>query len=343
MSKRSESISSFSSVEERLRQLQDPRLHATSLLIQQWLVTLNRRSPINLRLFTLPIGKATIQRLVALESLYGRSAILSFLLRRGVPPVPLFLGASATLAWLLKRLYTRHQYLSINAVGVLYPAWRCWHLVKQLDTQGPPLEQIKECKSWLTYWMLYGSLQVLDNWGTDVLYMFPNYNLYKLAILYWAQNPHSKGATMLYQSILQKPEDEASSDTHSEYNEPEYPEQIEQASAYRRTPLFDDKDELTITIGQGNGQEDEQSLSHHHHRSSLATPTSYRILDGYTPTSLTPYSVNGTGDANQSSGSSSPNSDQSPHHYLHRDPAHHAKPEYPSLLVHHPMATDATW
>jgi hypothetical protein len=32
------------------------------------------------------------------------------------------------------------------------------------------------------------------------------YNLYKLFILYWAQNPHSNGSQLLYRHVIQKPE-----------------------------------------------------------------------------------------------------------------------------------------
>lgn len=31
------------------------------------------------------------------------------------------------------------------------------------------------------------------------------YNLFKLFILYWAQNPHSDGANILYRHVIQKP------------------------------------------------------------------------------------------------------------------------------------------
>lgn len=39
------------------------------------------------------------------------------------------------------------------------------------------------------------------------LFMFSRkkYNLYKLLTLYWAQNPHSKGAYLLYKYVIQKP------------------------------------------------------------------------------------------------------------------------------------------
>jgi hypothetical protein len=135
------------------------RMFATSLAIERFTDKLNRRSPINLRLVTLPLCKASVNRIQSLEMFYTQSKLFRFLLRKGLPPIFLFLGTTTGLAWLLRRFYTQHRYLALNSLGVLYPAWRCWHLVKRLDTHGDPMEQLQECKSWLTYWLLYGSLQ----------------------------------------------------------------------------------------------------------------------------------------------------------------------------------------
>lgn len=135
------------------------RIYSTSIRFQSWIEKLNRRSPINLRLFTVPFCKASVKRISSLESFYAQSSIIRFLLRKGFPPVLLFLGTTSGIIWFLKRFYLRNRYLALNCLGVLYPTWRCWKLVKQLDTHGEPMEQIKECKSWLAYWMVYGSLQ----------------------------------------------------------------------------------------------------------------------------------------------------------------------------------------
>ncbi|KAI9299571.1 hypothetical protein BJ944DRAFT_48034 [Cunninghamella echinulata] len=135
------------------------RIYSTSLGFQAWIEKLNKRSPINLRLFTVPFCKATVKRISSLESFYAQSSIIRFLLRKGFPPVLLFLSTTSGMVWFLKRFYLRNKYLAINCLGVLYPTWRCWQLVKRLDTHGEPMEQIKECKSWLAYWMVYGSLQ----------------------------------------------------------------------------------------------------------------------------------------------------------------------------------------
>ncbi|CAO3587602.1 unnamed protein product [Absidia cylindrospora] len=215
----------------------------------------------------------------------------------------LFLGTTSSIAWLLRRLYTRHRYLALNSLGVLYPAWRCWHLVKKLDTLGEPLDQLKECKTWLAYWLLYGSLQVLDNWGTDIEQLFPNYYIYKLVILYWAQSPHSNGATILYQRVLQKPEDEeeqqhyeeeqintgyydddrmSSAETQQRQQENEQQQQ-QDYSRRKYQPLFNNIDEeLTLTIGHATTNDDE--YFNNKSQKEIERIRSFRILDGYTPT-----------------------------------------------------------
>ena len=44
---------------------------------------------------------------------------------------------------------------------------------------------------------------VLDHWTPFTSQR--KFNLYKLFILYWAQNPHSNGAQVLYRHVIQKP------------------------------------------------------------------------------------------------------------------------------------------
>ncbi|KAF7727481.1 hypothetical protein EC973_007459 [Apophysomyces ossiformis] len=139
------------------------RYHATSNAIEQWITQINRRAPVNLEFITDPLCKASAYRIRSLEDFYARSRIFRFLIRKGVNPTLLFLGTSTGLALALKRLYSRSTYLTLNIVGVLYPAWRCWHLVKAYDQEDQAeentIETLRECKSWLTYWILYGCIQ----------------------------------------------------------------------------------------------------------------------------------------------------------------------------------------
>ncbi|KAJ8661633.1 hypothetical protein O0I10_002440 [Lichtheimia ornata] len=268
----------------------DTRLYSTSQSVQSFLDKLNRGSPINLEFLTKPIANATVCRVQAIESFYAKSRVIRFLVRKGVPPMLLFLGLSAGGVAAIRRFYKEQTYLALNLLGVVYPAWRCWQLVKEIQ---PEHDRQDEYKAWLTYWMLYGSMQVLDAWAKPLTQKWPNYNLYKLIILYWAQNPYSKGAAVLCQHVLQKPiyddDEKEESDKRQQHDYYDYNNDYQSSSppvytipggatvddcasssssSATSSSSFDhppSPEEMTLTI----------ETPHHHHQS---------ILDGYTPT-----------------------------------------------------------
>ncbi|KAI9030811.1 TB2/DP1, HVA22 family-domain-containing protein [Phycomyces nitens] len=181
--------------------------YATSTLLTRWVDTVNQQSPIHLALISLPITRPCVSRLRSLEGVYAKAAFFRFLIRRGFPPVPLFLGTTAGAAWAMKRSFDHSRFLVVQLVGTLYPLWQCWQLVKQTDHQEPDTY-----KAWLTYWMIYGVFQVLDHWNIQLHHHFPNYTLYRLAILYWAQSSKAYGASLIHRHVIQKPEDEDEDD-----------------------------------------------------------------------------------------------------------------------------------
>ncbi|KAI8081053.1 TB2/DP1, HVA22 family-domain-containing protein [Thamnidium elegans] len=171
-------------------------------LLEALLKTLSDSSPINISFITHPIDTALVTRIKALEQIYTKSTIYSFLIKRGIYPIVLFTLVTSSIGYGVQRTYSRSTQLFIHLVGVLYPAWQSWQLIKNKKQ-----DDTNELKSWLTYWMIFGSFQVLDHWmKLDFVSLSKKkYNLYKLFILYWAQSPHSKGADLLYRHVLQKP------------------------------------------------------------------------------------------------------------------------------------------
>ena len=116
-------------------------------------------------------------------------------------------------------------------------------------------------------------LLVLDNWTYDILSIFPNYNVYKLAILYWLQSPHSKGASLLCHQVIQKPNYPdstfaCSSSSSSSSPTPTASYSIPSTPESNHADDDDNDDPLTLTIEPPK-------------TSSTSTPS---ILDGYTPT-----------------------------------------------------------
>ncbi|KAI8075474.1 TB2/DP1, HVA22 family-domain-containing protein [Gilbertella persicaria] len=175
---------------------------ATSKLIEYWLASLNDMAPINISFLTEPVSKAVSSRVRSLEDVYSSFGIYRFLIRKGVYPTLLFTSASSGLGYGLVRAYNKQTKLALNLLGVLYPTYQCWKLIKSNRK-----DHNDQLESWLTYWLIYGSFQVLDHWIESDLFLFSRkkYNLYKLLILYWAQNPHSQGSTLLYRHVIQKP------------------------------------------------------------------------------------------------------------------------------------------
>lgn len=190
-------------------------------LVESLLKSLSDRSPINISFITHPIDTALVTRIKALEQIYTKSTIYSFLIKRGIYPIVLFTLVTSSIGYGVQRTYSRSTQLFIHLVGVLYPAWQSWQLIKNKKQ-----DDTNELKSWLTYWMIFGSFQgkpppppsstcilifffilVLDHWmKLDFVSLSKKkYNLYKLFILYWAQSPHSNGADLLFRHVLQKP------------------------------------------------------------------------------------------------------------------------------------------
>jgi hypothetical protein len=135
--------------------------YATSTAIENAIKRVEMMAPINLTFFTRPMNDMTVTRIKQLESLYACSRIIRFLLRKGVNPIGLFTVSTAALALAVRRLYRQSSYLIINTLGVAYPTWQCLKLIRQADIQTKTSKQMNadEYKSWLTYWLLYGSLQ----------------------------------------------------------------------------------------------------------------------------------------------------------------------------------------
>ncbi|KAK9727355.1 ER membrane protein DP1/Yop1 [Basidiobolus ranarum] len=84
--------------------------------------------------------------------------------------------------------------LLTNLVGWVYPAYASFKAIeshtKEDDTQ------------WLTYWTVYGFVNVLEYFSDALLYWIPFYYLFKLGALLWLLLPQFKGAEYVYKSFL---------------------------------------------------------------------------------------------------------------------------------------------
>lgn len=124
-------------------------------LIDKWIASVNHASPINIAFLTEPVSEAITRRIRSLESAYQRYSVYRFLIDKGVYPVIMFSSVSGALAFAGRRSYQKWTPLVLHLVGVVYPTYCCWQLVKAKQLEN----QEEQLKSWLTYWMMFGSFQ----------------------------------------------------------------------------------------------------------------------------------------------------------------------------------------
>jgi hypothetical protein len=56
---------------------------------------------------------------------------------------------------------------------------------------------------WLTYWVIFSLFSVVELVGDTLISMIPFYSFLKLAFLLWLLLPRFKGASKLYQKVIQ--------------------------------------------------------------------------------------------------------------------------------------------
>ena len=79
-------------------------------------------------------------------------------------------------------------------VGLVYPIWKSF---RALET-----ESLDDDKQWLTYWTVYGIFVIFDDYSEFILQHFPYYYPFKLVFLVWLFSPTTKGAIVMYNSIV---------------------------------------------------------------------------------------------------------------------------------------------
>ena len=78
---------------------------------------------------------------------------------------------------------------------VVYPAYKS---IKALETK----DDDDDDKEWLTYWCVFGISSLVDEFGGIILSLIPFYYYIKLLFFVWMMHPSTKGAIMVYHSVL---------------------------------------------------------------------------------------------------------------------------------------------
>lgn len=92
-------------------------------------------------------------------------------------------------------------------LAVAYPAFMSFLALESGDEA--------ETTQWLTYWVVYGLFNIVDQFAGFILHFIPMYYFLKLAFLVFLFHPSLKGATIVYENYLKeaiKPVDKLAED-----------------------------------------------------------------------------------------------------------------------------------
>ena len=112
-------------------------------------------------------------------------------------PAGIFVVAAIAISVVLVTFNFSFGHVLVQVIGVVYPAFKS---VQALETDST----VEDDRQWLTYWFIFGLFNILDSTIGFILQCIPFYQLIKLLILIWLQNPITMGAHVIYTDYLQK-------------------------------------------------------------------------------------------------------------------------------------------
>ena len=80
-------------------------------------------------------------------------------------------------------------------IAVLYPAV---HSIRAIESEDGGDDD----KKWLTYWMVYGLLNVLETFFGFIFYFIPYWDWVRLGFFVWLLLPNFNGAMVLYEGVV---------------------------------------------------------------------------------------------------------------------------------------------
>ena len=79
-------------------------------------------------------------------------------------------------------------------LGVIYPVVMSF---LALESKGH-----EDDKQWLTYWVVFGLFNIVDQFASIILHYIPFYHFLKLCFLVFLYLPQVKGATLVYNALI---------------------------------------------------------------------------------------------------------------------------------------------
>ncbi|TPX51201.1 hypothetical protein SeLEV6574_g00424 [Synchytrium endobioticum] len=109
-----------------------------------------------------------------------------------VPKTYLFGGAGGVLAILI--FFNVWGNLLTNLIGFVYPAYASFKAIESSNKEDDV--------QWLTYWVVFGLLNVLEFFTDILLFWIPFYYTCKTALILYLLLPQFQGAAFLYQKFI---------------------------------------------------------------------------------------------------------------------------------------------
>jgi len=83
-----------------------------------------------------------------------------------------------------------------DLIGWVYPAYSSF---KAIESPG-----LNDDRQWLTYWTVFGFVNIIEYFFDALLFWFPFYYLFKTLFVLWLALPSFRGAELLYNSGLRQ-------------------------------------------------------------------------------------------------------------------------------------------
>eukprot|EP00339_Tiarina_fusa_P019800 CAMPEP_0117041342 /NCGR_PEP_ID=MMETSP0472-20121206/28882_1 /TAXON_ID=693140 ORGANISM="Tiarina fusus, Strain LIS" /NCGR_SAMPLE_ID=MMETSP0472 /ASSEMBLY_ACC=CAM_ASM_000603 /LENGTH=180 /DNA_ID=CAMNT_0004752335 /DNA_START=67 /DNA_END=609 /DNA_ORIENTATION=+ len=118
--------------------------------------------------------------------------------KTGYSKVYFFLGACLILSGLI--VYAGGLKLVTDLIGFLYPAYMSFRAVENAPAVGKGISD--EATQWLTYWVVFSCLTVLEGVAPFIVDYIPMYYANKVGIIVWLYHPKTTGAEVVYNQVV---------------------------------------------------------------------------------------------------------------------------------------------
>lgn len=99
-------------------------------------------------------------------------------------------------------VYLLMVFLNVGGIGQLFAnlaavALPGYYSLKALETPGS-----RDDTQFLTYWVVYAALSIIEFWSSFILYWIPFYWFFKTIVFLYLGLPHFNGSQMVYDNVL---------------------------------------------------------------------------------------------------------------------------------------------